>query len=58
MYLYAVAFFSAHAELNVFQYLVGNPNEVRLLSVALDLRFLDRGRRNLVPTISGENHGG
>lgn len=57
MYLFAVAFLSAHAELNVFQYLVGNPNEVRLLSAALGLRLLDRDRRNLALSFPGANHG-
>lgn len=57
MYLFAVAFLSAHAELTVFQYLVGNPNEVRLLVAALGLRYFERDHYDPALTYGDANHG-
>ena len=57
MYLFAVVILNAHAGLNVFQYLAGNPNEVRLLSSSLAFRFLDQERQKFDLCSSGENYG-
>ncbi len=57
MYLFAVVFLSTRAELSVFQYLAGNPNEVRLLSLSLALGFRGRVRQKFDFCFSGENNG-
>jgi hypothetical protein len=56
MYLFATVFLSAHAELNFYQFLIGNPNELRLLRSALGFRFFGCVRGKLGLSSSGKNN--
>ena len=58
MYLFAAVILSAHAELNILQYLAGNPNELRLLRAALGFHFCDFVRPSVRQSSAGGNNVG